>query len=165
MLQRMDPGSSSELYPRDWPRVQRAIEVRLQTGQPMSAQKGHRPAPPEITRRLQIISLNPPRDLLYRRINERTEDHFAEGLVEEVKTLLFQGVPAASNALGAHGYRRVVEYLEGRRDLPSAIEQTKLDVRHYAKRQLTWFRREEGVQWFVGFGETEVLQKEVCELF
>jgi tRNA dimethylallyltransferase len=97
------------------------------------------------------------------RINERTERHFAAGLVREVENLLAQGVPTNSNGLGAHGYRRVVEFLEGKRDLPSAIEQTKLDVRHYAKRQLTWFRREPGVEWFAGFGEDEGVQQSVLK--
>ena len=163
LLQRLDPQSAAELYPRDWPRVQRAIEVRLQTGKPMSLQKDERPEPHERVRRMCILVLNPPRDQLYLRINERTERHFADGLVGEVENLLAQGVPANSNALGAHGYRRVVEFLEGKRDLPSAIEQTKLDVRHYAKRQLTWFRREPGVDWFAGFGEDEQLQQSVLK--
>lgn len=152
LLHKLDPASALELYPRDWPRVQRAIEVRLQTGQPMSEQKARRPEPHESTRGLRILVLNPPRDALYARINERTEAHFASGLVEEVQTLLTNGVPANSNALGAHGYRRVVEFLQGRRDLASAIEQTKLDIRHYAKRQLTWFRKEPAAEWFEGFG-------------
>jgi tRNA dimethylallyltransferase len=163
LLQRLDPASAKELYPRDWPRVQRAIEVRLQTGKPMSEQKSRRPEPHESTLRLRIMALNPPRAELYTRINERTESHFAAGLVNEVKTLLSRGVPANSNALGAHGYRRVVEYLEGKRDLPSAIEQTKLDVRHYAKRQLTWFRREPGVEWFEGFGEELSINQAVLD--
>jgi tRNA dimethylallyltransferase len=119
----------------------------------MSTQKDKRAEPHESSRRLRILALNPPREELYRRINERTEAHFAAGLVQEVKDLLAAGVPAESNALGAHGYRRVVEYLLGKRDLPNAIEQTKLDVRHYAKRQLTWFRHEPDVEWFTGFGE------------
>jgi len=161
LLQRLDPESAAELYPRDWPRVQRAIEVRLQTGEAMSQQKGGRPEPHESARRLRVIVLNPPRAELYQRINERAEKHFAAGLVEEGKTLLAQGVPANSNALGAHGYRRVVEYLEGKRDLKSAVEQTKLDVRHYAKRQLTWFRREPGAEWFEGFGDDEQIQEAV----
>ena len=164
LLRRLDPQSALELYPRDWPRVQRAIEVRLQTGQPMSLQKDARPDPHQSFGNLCLIVLNPPRETLYQRINERTEKHFAEGLVEEVKALLAQGVPPASNALGAHGYRRVVEYLHGKRDLESAIEQTKLDVRHYAKRQLTWFRRESGGHWFEGFGETEAVQNAVLNL-
>ena len=161
LLRRIDPQSAEELYPRDWPRVQRAIEVRLQTGQAISLQKGTRPEPHQSTLGLSLIVLNPPRDALYKRINERTEKHFADGLVEEVKTLLGQGVPAGSNALGAHGYRRVVEYLQGKRSLESAVEQTKLDVRHYAKRQLTWFRRESGGHWFEGFGEAEKVQRAV----
>ncbi len=155
LLRRLDPESAAELFPRDWPRVQRAIEVRLQTGAPMSQQKVLRPPPSNHTYRLRVIVLNPPRAELYQRINERTENHFSAGLVKEVEALLKSGVPASSNALGAHGYRRVVEFLQGNRDLPSAIEQTKLDVRHYAKRQLTWFRRERGAEWFEGFGEAE----------
>jgi tRNA dimethylallyltransferase len=161
LLRRLDPESAVELFPRDWPRVQRAIEVRLQTGNRMSQQKVLRPPAPEIAGRLRLIVLNPPRAELYQRINERTEKHFAAGLVNEVETLLTQGVPANSNALGAHGYRRVVEYLQDKRDLASAIEQTKLDVRHYAKRQLTWFRREPGAEWFDGFGEDPMTQSAI----
>jgi tRNA dimethylallyltransferase len=163
VLGRLDPQSALELYPRDWPRVQRAIEVRLQTGELMSGKKIRRPEPHESARLLRLLVLNPDRAALYERINERTEKHFDDGLVEEVKALLAEGVPAASNALGAHGYRRVVEYLQGKRDLESAIEQTKLDVRHYAKRQLTWFRREPGAQWFAGFGEAEEVLRAVLE--
>ena len=70
-------------------------------------------------------------------------------------------MPAEANALGAHGYRRVVEHLHGRRTLESAIEQTKLDVRHYAKRQLSWFRHELGVEWVDGFGDDARVQDEV----
>ena len=117
LLRRLDPKSAKELFPRDWPRVQRAIEVRLQTGSPMSEQKVLRPEPHESTHRLRIIVLNPPRAALYDRINQRSESHFAAGLVKEVEGLLAKGVPRNSNALGAHGYRRVVEYIEGKRDL------------------------------------------------
>jgi len=85
--------------------------------------------------------------------------------VAEVQQLLGRGLSPRSTALGAHGYRRVVEYLQGDRDLPSAIEQTKLDVRHYAKRQLTWFRHEAGVEWFDGFGEeNDILQSVLAAL-
>jgi tRNA dimethylallyltransferase len=153
ILQRFDPAEAAQLNERDWPRVQRAIEVCLQTGQPISQQRPLRAEPPSLASRIQIIALNPPRSELYERINERAERHFANGLVEEARRLLDEGVPANSNALGAHGYRRVVEYLSGQRDLESAIEQTKLDVRHYAKRQLTWFRHEPDVQWLEGFGD------------
>lgn len=161
VLQRLDRESATELNPRDWPRVQRAIEVRLQTGQPMSRQKGQRPEPHESAHRLRIVVLNPPRAELYQLINERTEKHFAAGLVVEVEGLLARGVPIDSNALGAHGYRRVVEYLQGKRDLTSALEQTKQDVRNYAKRQLTWFRREPGAVWFDGFGHETAAKRAV----
>jgi tRNA dimethylallyltransferase len=137
--------------------------VYLQTGRSIVDQQPERPEPHESSRRLRILALNPPRDELYKRINERTEAHFRAGLVEEVRDLLDRGFSPASNALGAHGYRRVVEYLQGRRDLESAIEQTKLDVRHYAKRQLTWFRHEADVEWFHGFGEENDILRSVLE--
>lgn len=164
ILRRFDPGEAAKLSVRDWPRVQRAIEFYLQTGERISAQKPLRELPPEIADRIRVFALNPPRKELYARINSRTESHFANGLVEEVRSLLDKGVPATSNALGAHGYRRVVEYLRGERDLESAVAQTKLDVRHYAKRQLTWFRREPGVRWIEGFGETRETREELFAL-
>lgn len=163
MLRRFDPETASLLHPRDWSRVQRALEVYFQTGAPLSEQRLKRPEPPAFVERIRVLALNPPRDELYRRIDLRAEEHFRKGLVEEVRGLLARGVPADSSALGSHGYRRAVEYLHGERTLESAIMQTKLDVRHYAKRQLTWFKREEGVEWFEGFGEDERVQKQVVE--
>jgi len=159
LLKRVDPIAAVRFFPRDWPRVQRALEVRLQTGRSITEQFDERAEPHESTRRLRILALAPPRNELYERINQRTEMHFAGGLVDEVNALLEKGIPAQSNALGAHGYRRVVEFLQSKRTLESAIEQTKLDVRHYAKRQLTWFRHEADVEWIHGFGEeNDVLQ-------
>ncbi|MFN2533161.1 MAG: tRNA (adenosine(37)-N6)-dimethylallyltransferase MiaA [Pyrinomonadaceae bacterium] len=153
LLRRVDPLAASQLAPRDWPRIQRAIEVRLQTGRSIWSGRAQRPEPHVSTRRLRIFALNPPRSQLHERIDERTEAHFTAGLIDEVARLLAHGVLPESNALGAHGYRRVVEYLQNKRDLSSAIEQTKLDIRHYAKRQLTWFRHEPDVEWLDGFGE------------
>ena len=163
ILQRVDRKSAAKLFPRDYVRVQRALEVRFQTGKSISEQQPNRIEPPDFAERLQIFALSPPRDLLYEKINRRAELHFEQGLIEEVKNLLEKGVPAESNALGAHGYRRVVEYLRGERTLESAIEQTKLDVRHYAKRQLTWFRREENVIWLEGFGGDEKVRQKLFE--
>jgi len=161
LLQRLDPPTAARLRPRDWSRVQRAIEVRLQTGTPLSELRARRPAPPPQAARLRVFALDPPRAELYRRIDARAEAHFRAGLVEEVRGLLARGVPAASSALGAHGYRRAVEHLRGGRTLESAVEQTRLDVRHYAKRQLTWFRREPGVEWVTGFGDDPAVQARV----
>jgi tRNA dimethylallyltransferase len=164
ILQRFDPAEADKLNPRDWPRVQRAIEFCLQTGEPISRERPLRPEPPAAAARIRIFALNPPRAELYGRINERTEKHFANGLIDEVRQLLGEGVLAESNALGAHGYRRVVEHLRGQRDLRSAIEQTKLDVRHYAKRQLTWFRHESAVEWLDGFGDDARVQQDAFAL-
>lgn len=164
ILTRFDPKEADKLTQRDWPRVQRAIEFYLQTGERISGQRPMREQPPEFADRIKVFALNPSREVLYGRINARTESHFGNGLVDEVRTLLGEGVPANSNALGAHGYRRVVEYLRGERDPESALEQTKLDVRHYAKRQLTWFRREPGVQWLDGFGDDPKVQEELLTL-
>jgi len=164
ILRKFDSVEAYKLNARDWPRVQRAIEFYMQTAEPISDQRPLRPSPPEMATRLRILALNPPREELYARINQRTEQHFAAGLVDEVSRLLSEGVPANSSALGAHGYRRVVEYLQGQRSLESAIEQTKLDVRHYAKRQLTWFRREPDVEWIEGFGDDSQVQTKVLSL-
>jgi tRNA dimethylallyltransferase len=162
LLTRLDPDSASRLNARDWPRVQRALELYLQTGARLSERLKDRPEPPAAAARLRVFALSPPRGELYRRIDARAEAHFRAGLVEEVRRLLARGVPADSSALGAHGYRRVVEHLRGERTLESAVGQTKLDVRHYAKRQLTWFRREPGVEWVGGFGEDPRVQEEVA---
>jgi tRNA dimethylallyltransferase len=137
----------------------RALEVFFQTGKSITELQPNRVEPPEFASRIKIFALNPPRDLLYERINTRAEQHFADGLVEEVKLIRASGVNDDTNALGAHGYRRVCEFLRGERTLEMAIEQTKLDVRHYAKRQLTWFRHKEGVTWLDGFGDEVETQK------
>jgi tRNA dimethylallyltransferase len=163
MLRRFDAAAAERIAPRDWSRVQRALEVRLQSGEALSAQQPQRQDPHESATRLRVFALNPPRDALYERINERAERHYADGLVDEVRGLLARGIPAESSALGAHGYRRVVEHLRGERSLESAIEQTKLDIRHYAKRQLTWLRRESDVEWVDGFGEDPQIQAFVLE--
>jgi tRNA dimethylallyltransferase len=164
MLKRVDVDSAEKFFPRDYVRVQRALEVYFQTGELFSAAQSNREEPPESAARLQIFALNPPRESLYEKINCRTEVHFQNGLVEEVRNLRALGVPDSSNALGAHGYRRAVEFLRGERTLENAIEQTKLDVRHYAKRQLTWFRREEGTVWLSGFGDDLAVKNELLKL-
>jgi tRNA dimethylallyltransferase len=160
ILQRVDRKSSEKLFPRDYVRVSRALEVFFQTGKRLSEVQLFRVEPPEFTERIKIFALNPPREILYQKINERAQIHFDKGLIAEVKKLREAGIRDDTNALGAHGYRRVCELLRGERTLESAIEKTKQDVRNYAKRQLTWFRREEGVIWLEGFGsETETQHK------
>lgn len=160
ILARLDPDAAEKLFPRDSPRVMRALEVICQTGNLFSKQQPNRSEPPEFASRIRLFVLKPPRDVLYAKINARAEQHFENGLVEEVKQLLAEGVNDRGNALGAHGYRRVCEVLRGERSLESAIEKTKQDVRNYAKRQLTWFRREKDALWINGFGdETEAFEQ------
>lgn len=161
MLCRIDPGTARRLSPNDWPRLTRALEYYFQTGRRLSENQIHRPPPPDCAQRIVVIALDPPRQELYRRINARAEAMFRHGLVEEVKSLLDAGIPPSAKAFAAHGYRRVIQYLQGEISLPQAIELTKRDTRHYAKRQLTWFRREPGVTWFKGFGDDPAVQTAV----
>ena len=164
MLTRVDPELAITLPPKDYVRVMRGLEVYFQTGERLSTKQPNRLAPPEFAARIRLFVLDPPRDDLYRRINERTERHFENGLVDEVNRLLASGVKESTNALGAHAYRRVCEYLRGERDLNSAIEQSKQDVRNYAKRQLTWFRKEPDAVWLQGFGDDPDVQKQLFEV-
>lgn len=164
ILQRVDEASAEKLFPRDYARTMRALEVFFQTGNRLSELQPNRAAPPEFAERVKIFALSPTRDLLYERINRRTEKHFKKGLVEEVKILRENGLRDETNALGAHGYRRVCEFLRGERSLKSAIEQTKQDVRNYAKRQMTWFRRESGVVWLEGFGDERKTQEKLWKI-
>ena len=152
MLKRVDPELAATLPERDYVRVMRGLEVYFQTGEILSKKQPERLEPPEFAHRIRLFVLNPPRDELYAKINARTEQHFAAGLVDEVKQLRTAGVRDDTNALGAHAYRRVCEYLRGERMLESAIERSKQDVRNYAKRQLTWFRKEPQAEWLQGFG-------------
>lgn len=161
MLTRVDPDSAGSLFPRDYVRVIRALEVYFQTGEKLSDRRSDRMPPPEFASRTQIFFLEPPRDELYRRIDARTENHFAAGLVEEVIALRTAGIDDRTNALGSHGYRRVCEYLRGERTLASALERTKQDVRNYAKRQLTWFRAEPKARPIAGFGFEEKALRDV----
>ena len=156
VLTRLDPDAAVKLFANDAPRIMRALEVIFQTGELFSRQQPNRAERPEFAARVRLFVLEPPRSELYEKINRRTEEHFAAGLVEEVKQLIAAGVNETTNALGAHAYRRVCEFLRGERTLESAIEKSKQDVRNYAKRQLTWFRREPDAIWLNGFGDEEM---------
>jgi len=161
MLSRLDPPAARALSSRDHVRVIRAIEVCVQTGRRLSAQQPNRLPPPEFASRIRLFVLDPPRAELYERINRRTEQHYQAGLVEEVMRLRAAGLKDSTNALGAHAYRRVCEYLRGERTLESAIERSKQDVRNYAKRQLTWFRKEPDASWLSGFGDDAAVRDQL----
>ena len=153
LLRRIDAKSATAIKPRDWSRTMRAIEVYFQTGRRLSDMQPETPPPPEIASCIRVIALNPPRQELYKKINRRAEVMFESGLVAEVQSLIASGVPPDAKAFQAHGYRRVVEYLQGKRTREDALNQMKLDTRHYAKRQLSWWRGWPGVNWINRFGD------------
>ncbi len=153
LLSRVDAESARTLSPRDWSRTMRALEVYFQTGKRLSSVQHQTPDPPDFAPRIRVIALNPGRFDLYERINLRAEMMFERGLVEEVEELIASGIPANAKAFQAHGYRRVVEYLRGARTREDALNQMKLDTRHYAKRQLSWWRAWPDVKWIDRFGD------------
>ena len=153
MLARLDPAAARRVEPRNLPRTMRALEVRFQTGRRLSDLQPDTPVSPDFAGRVQVIALSPPRQELYEKINRRADYMFEAGLVEEVRGLIGEGIPPDAKAFQAHGYRRVVEHLLGQRTRESALEQMKLDTRHYAKRQLTWWRAWPDVAWINRFGD------------
>jgi tRNA dimethylallyltransferase len=164
ILQRIDLEAAEKLEPRDSVRVTRALEYYFQTGEFFSKQQPNRAEPPEFASRIRLFVLNPPRAVLYEKINKRAKEHFEVGLVEEVRNLLASGVNEHGNAMGSHGYRRVCEHLRGERSLEGSLEKTQQDVRNYAKRQLTWFRRETDAIWLDGFGDSEAVQARLFDM-
>ncbi|HMO79708.1 MAG TPA: tRNA (adenosine(37)-N6)-dimethylallyltransferase MiaA [Pyrinomonadaceae bacterium] len=163
MLIRVDPAAAETIQVRDHARTMRALEHFFQTGIRISDVWSERPEPPDLDERIRLFVLRPDRNELYEKINARTAAHFSAGLVDEVKHLLAKGVNEYGNALGAHAYRRVCEYLRGERTLESALERSQQDVRNYAKRQLTWFRKEEEAIWLDGFGDEETVWQQLIE--
>jgi len=163
LLNRIDPRAGSHISPRDWSRSMRALEFFFQTGRRISEEQPETPPAPEFAARLRVLALGPPREELYERINRRAEAMFAEGLIEEVQRLMGAGLPPTAKAFQAHGYRRVVEYLLGRRTREDALNQMKLDTRHYAKRQLSWWRTWPGVKWIHGFGHEDEAFREASD--
>jgi tRNA dimethylallyltransferase len=137
-LSALDPATAARLHPNDKRRIVRALEVIEMTGQPLSRlQVEHdRPAPAETL----VFALERPRAELYERINRRVERMFAQGLVDEVRSLQAAPQPLSSVAAQAVGYREVIEHLSGRRTLAETIEQVQTRSRQFAKRQATWCR-------------------------
>jgi tRNA dimethylallyltransferase len=150
ILKRLDPASAARIHANDVVKVIRAIEVTLAASRPMSeAWKEGREALSGY--RILRIGLDPVRAALYERINARARAMFAEGLIEETRDLIARyGRPPA---LASLGYRQAAQYLEGELTLDQAISTASQGHRNYAKRQLTWFRREPEVCWLHGFGD------------
>jgi tRNA dimethylallyltransferase len=161
LLSRLDPPSAGRIHPHDVNKLIRALEVCLLTRRPLSELfcegrdrlEGFRPLK---------IGLDPPRPLLYARLEARCRAMFEAGLIEEIRRILALGYPPTSKALEALGYRQALGVIEGRLTLEEALRLTQRETRHYAKRQWTWFRRDPEIEWFAGFGDEEKLQGAVA---
>ncbi|MBU2489762.1 MAG: tRNA (adenosine(37)-N6)-dimethylallyltransferase MiaA [Proteobacteria bacterium] len=141
-----DPAAAARIHENDAFRIVRALEVAELTQRPLSEfHEEHafsdRPYLPL------SFCLAPDREELYARINARTEVMMAAGLVEEVQGLLDMGFSPGLKSMQSIGYRQVVEFLQGQRDLAGTVEAIRQDTRRFAKRQFTWFRKEPGMQW------------------
>jgi tRNA dimethylallyltransferase len=142
----VDPVAAARVHPRDESKVIRALEVYQLSGRRMSEfQREHGFAERPFS--ALIIGLNRDRGALYRRIEERIDWQLAHGLIEETKQLLAQGYQRGSAAMKGLGYRQVAEHLAGEYDVAEMVRRFKRDTRHFSKRQMTWFRKEPGIQW------------------
>jgi tRNA dimethylallyltransferase len=163
ILSRLDPRSAARIHANDKNKLIRALEVRVLVGQPISTmfELGRDPLNDF---RVIKIGLDPARNLLYERLDARTANIFARGLVEEVRALIAGGVPADAKAFESLGYKQAVQVVDGRLSREEAMLSTQLETRQYAKRQATWFRKEEGVHWLKGFGDDAGVQDQALEI-
>jgi tRNA dimethylallyltransferase len=154
ILARLDPGCAERIHPNDTHKLIRAVEVCLAARHPMSSLLRQRGRDPLQGYRILRIGLDPRRDRLYARINQRAEQMFEQGLIEEGQSLL-ERYPQFADAtpFNSLGYKQVVQHLRGELTREKAIEQTQQGHRNYAKRQMTWFRREPHVTWLEEFGD------------
>jgi tRNA dimethylallyltransferase len=162
LLNRLDPKTAARVHANDVPKVIRALEVCLLARQPMSDMLAR--GRPALSGFHAIkIGLNPDRAALYERINRRVERMYAAGLLDEVRALLACPNADRFRALGALGYRQACAAVRGDLSAEEAIQATQLATRRFAKRQMTWFRREPEVTWFAGFGDELGIQVQVLD--
>jgi tRNA dimethylallyltransferase len=156
MLRRLDVAAAERIHPNDLPKVVRALEVCLTARQPMTAlwQQGREPLRGF---RILRLGLDPDRNALYDRINQRARQMFDAGLIEETARL-YAAYGEAARPLQATGYKQALQFLQGTVNRKTALWAAQQAHRNYAKRQLTWFRRETGVHWLKGFGDHPEIQ-------
>jgi tRNA dimethylallyltransferase len=146
-LQQIDPVTAQKVHPNDIRRMMRAFEFFYLTGEPISSQR-------ELTEKkrsrynLTMIGLTTKRSILYERINKRVDLMIKQGLLEEVRRLLEKGYGSDLKSLQSLGYSHMIKYLQRKWDWDNTIINFKRDTRHYAKRQLTWFRADNRIIWF-----------------
>jgi tRNA dimethylallyltransferase len=142
-LKQIDPVAAARIHPNDAVRITRAFEVYEMTGIPISQWQQHAETElPAIK-----IGLTMPRELLYQRIDQRVDQMIARGMLQEVQDLLQKGYNPEQPALKGLGYRHLIGYIQRRISWDEAVRLWKRDTRRFAKRQMTWFRREPGVRW------------------
>lgn len=164
-LQSVDPDYANVILPGDLRRIVRALEVYELTGKPISAlHRSHQNASSSL--RVLQIGLDVPREILYRRINDRVERMLARGFLDEVRTLIARGYGDRFAQLRTLGYREFADYLQGRCTYEEAVETMKRNTRRYARRQLIWFRGDPRIQWISVSEDTPiaVLADRVIEL-
>lgn len=164
-LQQVDPDYARKITPKDGLRIIRALEVYQLTGQPLSYHFRLTQSPArEKGFILHQIGLKLERKELYRRIEIRVDWMFDQGIVEEVKGLLARGISEQAAPFKGLGYRQILRYLKGEISLEEAVYLTKLETKHYAKRQLTWFKKSPGIIWLESedrLGIKDFIEKEV----
>jgi tRNA dimethylallyltransferase len=158
LLTRFDPAAAARIHPHDEPKVTRALEVRLLARRPASEmfQTGRDAL---LGYRTLKLGLLPERGALYERLDERCRRMFEAGLAAEVRRILALGFPASCKPFESHGYKQALESIRGEVSLPEALLDAQRNTRNYAKRQITWFRRETGIVWLPGFGDSEEIRR------
>lgn len=144
-LSKVDPETARQIHPNNERRVIRALEVYFSTGQTMAELKAKQQY--TLLYDVAIVGLTMNRDILYKRINERVDQMIEKGLINEAKALYDQGLKNVQ-ATQAIGYKELFAYFDGKITLEEAVDQLKQNTRHFAKRQLTWFRNKMDVEWF-----------------
>jgi len=162
LLRRIDPAAAQTIHANDVPKVVRALEVSLSARAPMTDLWQHGRDALQGFRILRV-GLNPRREALYARINQRAREMFAAGLLEETRLLMDRYGPAIW-PLNSLGYKQAMQHLNGELSLEQAIVAAQQGHRNYAKRQMTWFRREPEVHWVAEFGSDAKAQNDVLEL-
>ncbi|MEP7363520.1 MAG: tRNA (adenosine(37)-N6)-dimethylallyltransferase MiaA [Acidobacteriota bacterium] len=164
ILKRLDPVSAARIHANDTTKLLRALEVRLLTRRPMTTmfQQGREQLRGFATLKLGI---NPPREELYKKLDERANRMFdSPGIVEETQSILALGFASTAKPFTSIGYAQALRLLRGESTREEAIEATQRQTRQYAKRQWTWFRREQNLVWLDGFGSDSAVQDRAAAL-
>ena len=147
-LKKVDPVSAEKMLPQNWKRVMRALEVFHSTGEPIWKHHQKQSSSKEKKYLFKQFGLNWERKNLYENIDNLVDEMIEQGFIDEVKNVLNKGYDKNLNSLNTVGYKEIIQYLGGEISLDRAIELIKRNTRHYAKRQLTWFRKDKRIQWF-----------------